>query len=102
MLFRSPGQKATVKITAYDFAIYGGLDATLELISADTITDERGEHFFQIQVRTDKNHLGSDDNPLPIIPGMIASVDIMTGQKTVMDYLLKPLNRAKAAALSER
>ena len=58
--------------------------------------------FFQIQVRTDKNHLGPDNNPLPIIPGMIATVDILTGQKTVMDYLLKPLKRAQAAALSER
>ncbi|MBO6565831.1 MAG: HlyD family type I secretion periplasmic adaptor subunit [Pseudomonadales bacterium] len=100
--FIHPGQKATVKLTAYDFSIYGGLDSVLELISADSITDERGEHYFKIQVRTHKNHLGSDDNPLPIIPGMIASVDIMTGEKTVMDYLLKPLRRAQAAALSER
>ena len=100
--FIHPGQRATVKLTAYDFAIYGGLDSVLELISADTITDDRGEHFFQIHVRTDKNHLGPDNNPLPIIPGMIATVDILTGQKTVMDYLLKPLKRAQAAALSER
>lgn len=100
--FIHPGQKATVKLTAYDFAIYGGLESVLELISADSITDERGEHFFKIQVRTTKNHLGSEDNPLPIIPGMVATVEIMTGQKTVMDYILKPLKRAKAAALSER
>ncbi len=100
--FIHPGQKATVKLTAYDFSIYGGLDSVLELISADSITDERGEHYFKIQVRTHKNHLGSDDNPLPIIPGMIATVDIMTGEKTVMDYILKPLRRAQAAALSER
>jgi len=100
--FIHPGQRATVKLTAYDFAIYGGLDSVLEIISADTITDERGEHFFQIQVRTDKNHLGTESNPLPIIPGMIATVDILTGQKTVMDYLLKPLKRAQEAALSER
>ncbi len=100
--FIHPGQKATVKLTAYDFAIYGGLESVLELISADSITDERGEHFFQIQVRTKKNHLGTEDNPLPIIPGMIATVDIMTGQKTVMDYILKPLKRAQEAALSER
>jgi len=100
--FIHPGQKATVKLTAYDFAIYGGLDAVLELISADSITDERGEHFFKIQVRTQQNHLGTDDNPLPIIPGMVATVDIMTGHKTVMDYILKPLKRAQAAALSER
>ncbi|MFT4713664.1 MAG: adhesin transport system membrane fusion protein [Candidatus Azotimanducaceae bacterium] len=100
--FIHPGQRATVKLSAYDFAIYGGLDSVLELISADTITDERGEHFFQIQVRTDKNHLGPDTTPLPIIPGMVATVDILTGEKTVMDYLLKPLKRAQEAALSER
>ncbi len=100
--FIHPGQKATVKLTAYDFSVYGGLDAVLELISADSITDETGEHFFKIHVRTQKNHLGSDQNPLPIIPGMVATVDIMTGQKTVMDYILKPLKRAQAAALSER
>jgi len=100
--FIYPGQKATVKLTAYDFSIYGGLDSVLELISADTIIDERGEHFFQIRVRTRKNHLGTEENPLPIIPGMVATVDIMTGQKSVMDYLLKPLKRAQATALSER
>ncbi len=74
----------------------------LELISADSITDETGEHFFRIRVRTNKNYLGSDSNPLPIIPGMIATVDIITGEKTVMDYILKPLKRAQASALSER
>ena len=100
--FIHPGQSATVKLTAYDFAIYGGLDSVLELISADTITDERGEHFFQIHVRTKKNHLGTENNPLPIISGMIATVDIITGEKSVMDYLLKPLRRAQANALSER
>jgi len=100
--FIHPGQKATVKLTAYDFSIYGGLESVLEVISADSITDERGEHFFQIRVRTSKNHLGTSTNPLPIIPGMVATVDIMSGQKTVMDYILKPLKRAQAAALTER
>jgi adhesin transport system membrane fusion protein len=100
--FIHPGQPALVKLTAYDFSIYGGLDSVLELISADTITDERGEHFFQIQVRTEKTHLGTENNPLPIIPGMIASVDILTGQKTVMDYILKPLKKAQASAMRER
>jgi adhesin transport system membrane fusion protein len=100
--FIRPGQAATVKLTAYDYSIYGGLDAVLERISADTITDESGEHFFKIQVRTEKNYLGSSRDPLPIIPGMTATVDIMTGTKTVMDYLLKPLKRAQANALRER
>lgn len=100
--FIHPGQPATVKLTAYDFAVYGGLDGKLEFISADTITDDRGEHFFKIEVRTNKTHLGTEDNPLPIIPGMVATVDILTGKKTVMDYILKPLRRAQEAALSER
>lgn len=100
--FIHPGQKATVKLTAYDFSIYGGLESVLEVISADSIIDEHGEHFFQIRVRTSKNHLGSSENPLPIIPGMVATVDIMSGQKTVMDYILKPLKRAQASALTER
>lgn len=100
--FIHPGQRATVKLTAYDFSIYGGLDSVLELISADSITDERGDPYFKIQVRTQKNHLGPEEKPLPIIPGMVATVDIMTGQKTVMDYILKPLKRARENALSER
>ena len=100
--FIRPGQRATVKLTAYDFAIYGGLDATLEHISADTLVDETGEYFFQIRVRTTQNYLGNQTNPLPIMPGMIATVDITTGQKTVMDYLLKPLKRATVTALTER
>ena len=100
--FVHPGQKATVKLTAYDFSIYGGLESVLEVISADSIIDERGEHFFQIRVRTSRNHLGTSENPLPIIPGMVATVDIMSGQKTVMDYILKPLKRAQAAAMTER
>lgn len=99
--FIHPGQAATVKLTAYDFSIYGGLPAVLELISADSITDERGEHFFEIRVRTEESHLGSSEKPLPIMPGMVATVDIMTGKKTVMDYLLKPLKRATEKALSE-
>jgi len=100
--FLRPGQTATVKLSAYDFAIYGGLDSVLEFISADTITDERGDYYFQIRVRTQKDYLGTDSNPFPIIPGMVATVNIMTGQKTVMNYLLKPLKRAQANALRER
>ena len=100
--FLHPDLSATVKVTAYDFAIYGGLEAQLEHISADTITTEDGESFYQIQVRTDKNFLGDDSDPLPIIPGMVASVDIITGKKSVLDYLLKPIYRAKELALRER
>ena len=100
--FLHPGQEAVVKFTAYDYTIYGGLKANLELISADTITDEEGNSFYLIQVRTNKNHLGSDAHPLLIIPGMIATVDIITGEKSVLDYLLKPVLKARAEALRER
>jgi adhesin transport system membrane fusion protein len=100
--FLHPGQKAMVKFSAYDFTIYGGMKANLELISADTITDEEGKSFYLIQVRTDKSHLGSDEHPLLIIPGMVATVDIITGKKSVLDYLLKPVLKARAEALRER
>lgn len=100
--FLHPGQKAMVKFTAYDFTIYGGLKASLELISADTITDEEGNSFYLIQVRTDKSHLGSPEHPLLIIPGMVATVDIITGNKSVLDYLLKPVLKARAEAMRER
>ena len=100
--FLHPGQKAMVKFTAYDYTIYGGLKANLELISADTITDEEGNSFYLIQVRTDKSHLGSTEHPLLIIPGMVATVDIITGEKSVLDYLLKPVLKARSEALRER
>ncbi len=100
--FLHPGQKAMVKFTAYDYTIYGGLKANLELISADTITDKEGNSFYLIQVRTEKSHLGSDKHPLLIIPGMVASVDIITGEKSVLDYLLKPVLKARSEAMRER
>lgn len=100
--FLHPGQKVIVKFTAYDYAIYGGLEGTLEHISADTITDDNGESYYLVRVRTDKNHLGTIAQPLPIIPGMRANVDIITGKKTVLSYLLKPVLRATHTALRER
>ncbi|MDT4871480.1 Hemolysin secretion protein D, plasmid [compost metagenome] len=100
--FLHPGQKAMVKFTAYDYTIYGGLRAGLELISADTITDEEGKSYYLIQVRTEKSHLGKDDHPLLIIPGMVATVDIITGEKSVLDYLLKPVLKARQEAMRER
>jgi adhesin transport system membrane fusion protein len=100
--FLHPGLKAIVKITAYDYAIYGGLDAELEHISADTITDEEGESFYLVRVRTEKSYLGNEKDPLPIIPGMQASVDILTGKKSIFAYLMKPVLRAKERAMTER
>ena len=97
--FLRPRQPAMVKFTAYDFSTYGGLDAKLEHIGADSITDERGNTFFLVRVRTSKSSLGAN---LPIIPGMVAEVDIITGKKSILSYLLKPVLRAKQAALTER
>lgn len=97
--FLRPGQKAMVKFTAYDFSIYGGLEATLEQIGADSVTDEHGNTFYVVRVRTVKSYLGPD---LPIIPGMVAEVDIITGEKSILSYLMKPVLRAKQGALTER
>lgn len=101
--FLHPGQEAIVKFTAYDYTIYGGLKAQLEQIGADTITDEdKKTTYYLIKVRTERSHLGTDEKPLLIIPGMVASVDIITGKKSVLSYLLKPIIRARAEALHER
>jgi adhesin transport system membrane fusion protein len=97
--FLVPGQKAVVKFTAYDFSTYGGLDAKLEHIGADSVTDERGNTFYTVRVSTDKSTLAGGQ---PIIPGMVAEVDIITGKKTILTYLLKPVLRAKQAAFTER
>lgn len=100
--FLHPQQNAMVKLTAYDFSIYGGLPAILEQISADSITDERGEVFFLIRLRTQKNALGTPEHPLPIMAGMTANVDILTGKKTILHYMLKPFLKAKERAFTER
>ncbi len=97
--FLRPGQKAVVKFTAYDYAIYGGLQAEVINIGADTVQDEKGNSFYLVRVRTDKSRLGEK---LPIIPGMMAQVDILVGKKTILSYLIKPVIRAKANALTER
>ncbi len=100
--FLHPNQQAVVKFTAYDFTVYGGLDADLEHISADSITDKEGNDFYLVRLRTKQNYLGSKEKPLPIIPGMVVSVDILTGKKTILSYLLKPVLRAQSTALRER
>lgn len=100
--FLRPDLPAMVKITAYDFSIYGGLKGHVEQISADTIVDERGERFYRVRVRTEENSLGTVADPLRIIPGMTAQVDVITGEKTVLDYLLKPILKARDHALRER
>ncbi|MGR0138942.1 MULTISPECIES: HlyD family type I secretion periplasmic adaptor subunit [Pseudomonas] len=101
--FLHPGQEAMIKFTAYDYTIYGGLKGKLEQIGADTVMDEEKKNtFYVIKLRTDRSHLGTDEKPLLIIPGMVASVDIITGKKSILSYLLKPIIKSRAEALHER
>ncbi len=100
--FLHPGQEAIVKFTAYDFSIHGGLKGKVTHISPDTIVDEEGESFYTVRVETEEAYLGNEDKPLPIIPGMTVSVDVLTGEKTVLDYILKPILKTKQLALRER
>jgi len=100
--FLHPGAEAKVKVSAYDFAIHGGLKGKIVNISPDTITDKEDNTFYLINIETEKNYLGSKEKPLKIIPGMTVNVDIITGQKTVMQYILKPILKSKQYVFSER
>jgi adhesin transport system membrane fusion protein len=106
--FIRPDQDAVVKLSAYDSTVFGSLKGKVERISADTIIDDkgdkndRGETYYRVMVRTDKNHLGTTENPLPVIPGMVTTVEVLTGRKTVLEYLLKPARTLRDEALRER
>jgi adhesin transport system membrane fusion protein len=103
--FIHPGQEAMVKLTAYDFSIYGGLEASVENISADTITEDKNgksESYYLVQVRTKSSTFTGSHKKLPIMPGMVATVHIKTGKKTILQYLMKPVLKAKSDALRER
>ena len=101
--FLHPNQKVIVKVTAYDYSIHGGLDGILDSISADTIKDDKGEPFYHITIVTDQNYLDSKTGKrLPIIPGMTVTVHILTGKKTVLEYILKPIRKGLSTALTER
>jgi len=100
--FIRPGQPAKVKITAYDPQKYGSLDGELSRIGASSVSDAEGNAFFEIEVRTLKNFMGNETNPLPITPGMVADVEIITGKRTILEYMMKPILRARNRALTER
>lgn len=106
--FIRPGQDAVVKLTAYDSSVFGSLKGKVERISADTIIDDKSktgdkpESFYRVMVRTDKNYLGTQENPLPIIPGMVTTVEVLTGKKSVLDYLVKPARMLADEAFRER
>ena len=102
--FIHPGQEALVKITAYDYSIYGGLKGKVTIISPDTLRDEvkQDQFYYRVYIRTDSDKLSNKaGHTFSITPGMVATVDIRTGEKTVLDYLIKPFNKAQEA-LRER
>ena len=101
--FIRPGQDALIKVTAYDFSIFGGIEGKVSNITADSLVDQKtGEPYYQVRVATDKSTLVRDGKTYSIIPGMICSVDIKTGRKTILTYLMKPINKAREEAMSER
>ncbi|MGM3191830.1 HlyD family efflux transporter periplasmic adaptor subunit [Dickeya dadantii subsp. dieffenbachiae] len=102
MAYLRPGQEAMMTFTAYDDVTLGGLKGYIDQISQDMVTDQAGNSFYLMRLRTEKNYLGSIDKPLLILPGMVANVNIITGRKTLLSYLLKPIRQARAEALRER
>ena len=100
--FLRPGQSARVKLTAYDYSRYGSLDGYVENISADAILNDQEQYMYVIKVRTYDNSLSSNALRLPILPGMVADVDILNGKKTIMRYLMNPVLKLKDNAFRER
>ncbi|MEM1244383.1 MAG: HlyD family type I secretion periplasmic adaptor subunit [Pseudomonadota bacterium] len=100
--FIKPGDKALIKVSAFDYARYGGLDAKLVSISADSFADKQGKNFYEVTLVTDKNYIGTNKDKLRIIPGMTVTVNIITGEKSILNYLLSPLQSVQQSALRER
>ena len=101
--FIAPGQPAKVRVTAYDFSIYGAMEGAVERVGADSRTDEAtGDVYFPVTVRTNANIVEHQGQTLPVKPGMVATVDVLTGEKSILEYVLKPLRKARYESLSER
>jgi adhesin transport system membrane fusion protein len=100
--FVTVNQKVMVKFSTYDYAIFGGLEGKVTMVSPDTIIDEKGELFFRIFVETNKTYIGDDPELRKIMPGMLATVDIHTGERSVLQYLIMPLRKLKGEVFRER
>lgn len=100
--FIYPDQRAIIKVTAYDFSIYGGLNGKIVRISPDSTTEADGQTYYNIWIETDRNYLGTKDSPLKLIPGMVVNTDIVTGKKSILDYIVGPLLNTTDNALKER
>lgn len=100
--FIYPGQRAVVKLSAYDFSVYGALEGKVTLISADTVADRKEETYYTVRIETNKSYVQHNGKRLAILPGMTLSADIITGQKSILDYIMKPILKTKQHMLSER
>ena len=100
--FIQVGQSALVKLTAYDFSIFGALDGVVAVITADTITDEKGNQYYLIKVDLQTPYLKSGGRVLRIIPGMTAQVDIVTGKRTALEYVFSPIAKVFKESLREK
>ncbi|MGY8991863.1 MAG: hypothetical protein ACKVHL_09775 [Rhodospirillales bacterium] len=100
--FVEANQKVTVKLSAYDYARYGGLKGNVQMVAPDSSTDDKGNPYFRLVVETEKTYLGEKEGEYPITPGMQATVDVHTGTKTVMDFLIKPVLKLKHEAFTQR
>ena len=101
--FIKVGDRANVKVTAYDFSIFGGLRGRVQQVSADSIFDEvEREAYYSVLIETDRSYISRNGQRLPIVPGMICDVEILTGRRSILSYLLKPVNKALDEALTER
>lgn len=100
--FIHPGQRAVVKLTAYDFSVYGGLEGVIDYVSADTVEPREGPPYYLVHVRASSSLGGTGASTRPVLPGMTANVDVITGKHTILHFLLKPVNRALGNALRER
>ncbi|WP_369026680.1 HlyD family type I secretion periplasmic adaptor subunit [Qipengyuania sp. RANM35] len=101
--FIKVGDPANVKVTAYDFSIYGGLRGKVQQVSADSIYDEaERQAYYTVVVETDRSYIMKNGKRLPIVPGMICDVEIITGRHSILSYLFKPVNKALGRAMTER
>ena len=100
--FLRPGLDVNIKISAYDPQRYGSLKGKLVRIGASSVTDREGNIFFETEVQANQNYLGTEEKPLPITPGMVAQTEIITGKRTILSYLMKPVLRARDKAFTER
>ena len=100
--FIEEGLTALVKVSTYDFVRYGGLDGTVTQIAPDATVDDKGNSFYKVVVETDKNYLGSSESEFPILPGMVASVDIKTGTRSVAEFIVRPVLKLRSEGFRER